>query len=402
MRAAAARARLKARTHSRRRPSPALRCPAQAAARRLVMIAGLRQCGEGPLRASLTGHSHESSHGASRYSVVGGTDRAGLRARARRIAPARRFGQGSGSLLSGAADAADARRAPAGPGAWPQARGRLGRALSHRGSGGPAGFRRRGRRTCVHGGANRRISHRIPGRGGANRLCRRPAVGPLLDQAARLAESRSRHHIRLWLSVAIPARWRGEIVRRGRRAFRTRDGRQDPARRRAGWRGQECSRANAPLLGLAQVAVADPDRQGPPSRGSFARFVNLATRWSDNDAYGHLNNVVYYALFDSAVNAVLIEAGRLDPASSEVIGLVVESSCRYYASLTYPEPAEVGVAVEHLGRSSVRYHLAVFKAGVTEAAAAGRYTHVYVERATNRPVLIPEAHRRLMEGLKAL
>jgi acyl-CoA thioester hydrolase len=147
--------------------------------------------------------------------------------------------------------------------------------------------------------------------------------------------------------------------------------------------------------------MAGPERQRPPSRAAFVRFVTLATRWSDNDAYGHLNNVVYYALFDSAVNAILVEAGLLDPALSPVIGLVVESSCRYYASLTYPEPAEVGVAVEHLGRSSVRYHLAVFKAGADEAAAAGGYTHVYVERATNRPVPIPEAHRLLMEGLKA-
>jgi acyl-CoA thioester hydrolase len=144
----------------------------------------------------------------------------------------------------------------------------------------------------------------------------------------------------------------------------------------------------------------DPDRQGPPTRAAFARFLPIATRWSDNDAYGHLNNVVYYALFDSAVNAILIEAGLLDPVSSPIVGLVVESNCRFYASLTYPEPAEIGVAVERLGRSSVRYRVAVFKAGAQEAAAAGGYTHVYVERATNRPVPIPEKHRRLMEGLK--
>jgi acyl-CoA thioester hydrolase len=146
--------------------------------------------------------------------------------------------------------------------------------------------------------------------------------------------------------------------------------------------------------------AADPDRHGSPARTTFARFVVLATRWSDNDAYGHLNNVVYYSLFDSAVNTILIEAGLLDPATSPIIGLVVESNCRFYASLTYPEPAEVGVAVEHLGRSSVRYHLAVFKAGAPNAAAAGRYTHVYVERATNRPVQIPDGHRALMESLK--
>jgi acyl-CoA thioester hydrolase len=127
----------------------------------------------------------------------------------------------------------------------------------------------------------------------------------------------------------------------------------------------------------------------------------MATRWSDNYAYGHLNNVVYYALFDSAVNAILIEAGLLDPITSPIIGLVVESNCRFYSSLTYPEPADVGVAVEHLGRSSVRYRLAVFKAGAATAAATGRYTHVYVDRMTNRPVAILEGHRRLMAGLRA-
>ena len=129
--------------------------------------------------------------------------------------------------------------------------------------------------------------------------------------------------------------------------------------------------------------AADPDRHGPPSRTAFARFVTMATRWSDNDAYGHLNNVVYYALFDSAVNAILIEAGLLDPASSPIIGLVVESNCRFYASLTYPEPAEVGVAVEHLGRSSVRYHLAVFKAGA-QRGRRGRPLHPRLCRAERR------------------
>ena len=146
--------------------------------------------------------------------------------------------------------------------------------------------------------------------------------------------------------------------------------------------------------------AADRNRHGPPARAAFARFVPIATRWSDNDAYGHLNNVVYYSLFDSAVNAVLIEAGLLDPATSPIIGLVVETNCRYYSSMTYPEPAEVGVAVERLGRSSVRYHVAVFRAGASEAAAAGHFTHVYVDRQTNRPFPIPDGHRELMEQLK--
>jgi len=126
----------------------------------------------------------------------------------------------------------------------------------------------------------------------------------------------------------------------------------------------------------------------------------MTTRWSDNDSYGHLNNVVYYEFFDAAVNAILIEAGLLDPARSSIIGLVVESNCRFFGSLAYPDPVEVGVTVEHLGRSSVRYLLSVFGAGAPFAAAQGRYTHVYVERASNRPVAIPDGHRRLMENLR--
>ena len=140
-------------------------------------------------------------------------------------------------------------------------------------------------------------------------------------------------------------------------------------------------------------------REAPLDRRAFRRFVPLTTRWSDNDGYGHLNNVVYYALFDTAVNALLIEAGLLDPVTSPVIGLVVESRCRFFSSLAFPDPIEVGVAVEHLGRSSVRYRLAVFKTGAAQAAAQGGYTHVYVERASGRPAPIPDDHRRLMQGL---
>ncbi len=145
--------------------------------------------------------------------------------------------------------------------------------------------------------------------------------------------------------------------------------------------------------------AAESERRGPPDRAAFAKFVPIATRWSDNDAYGPLNNVVYYSLFDTAVNAILIEAGLLDPSASPIVGVVVETSCRYFSSLSYPDLAEVGVAVEHLGRTSVRYHLGVFKAGAPTAAAAGRFTHVYVDRQTNRPFPIPEAHRDLMETM---
>ncbi len=145
--------------------------------------------------------------------------------------------------------------------------------------------------------------------------------------------------------------------------------------------------------------AADPDRRGPPDRAAFARFVPIATRWSDNDAYGHLNNAVYYSLFDTAVNAILIQSGLLDPNASPIVGVVVETNCRYHSSLSYPDLAEVGVAVERLGRTSVRYHLGVFKAGAPFAAAAGRFNHVYVDRQTNRPFPIPEGHRELMEKM---
>jgi len=142
------------------------------------------------------------------------------------------------------------------------------------------------------------------------------------------------------------------------------------------------------------------EREAPLGREAFARFVPVTTRWSDNDPYGHLNNVIYYAFFDAAVNALLIEAGLLDPATSPVIGLVAESNCRFFSSLAFPDPVEVGVAVERVGRSSVRYLLAAFKAGAPRASAQGRYTHVYVVRATGKPTPIPDAHRRLMESLK--
>ncbi|MDE3176086.1 MAG: acyl-CoA thioesterase [Pseudomonadota bacterium] len=141
-------------------------------------------------------------------------------------------------------------------------------------------------------------------------------------------------------------------------------------------------------------------REPPPHRGLFAVFAPMTTRWKDNDPYGHLNNVIYYELFDAAVNALLIERGLLDPATSPVIGLVVDSRCRFFASLAFPDRIEVGVCVEAIGRSSVNYRLAVFKEGAATAAADGRYTHVYVERASGRPVAIPEPHRRAMAEWK--
>ncbi len=110
----------------------------------------------------------------------------------------------------------------------------------------------------------------------------------------------------------------------------------------------------------------------------------LTTRWNDNDPYGHLNNVAYYAFFDAAVNAILVEAGLLDPASSPVIGIVAESRCRFHSALSFPDAIEVGLAVDHLGRSSVRYRLAAFKAGAAQASADGRL-HPCLRRARDRP-----------------
>jgi acyl-CoA thioester hydrolase len=137
------------------------------------------------------------------------------------------------------------------------------------------------------------------------------------------------------------------------------------------------------------------------SRSAFPLLRAIPTRWMDNDVYGHVNNVVYYSYFDTAVNAHLVETGVLDPASSPVTGLVVETSCTYFESISFPETVEAGIAVAALGRSSVTYRVAIFKAGAELAAAQGRFTHVYVERASGRPVEIPAATRAVMEPLRA-
>ncbi len=129
------------------------------------------------------------------------------------------------------------------------------------------------------------------------------------------------------------------------------------------------------------------------TRDAMQRMDCITTRWADNDAYGHINNVVYYAYFDTAVNRWLVENGVLDIARSDVVGLVVETGCRYFRPLSYPEPIEVGFRVAHLGRSSIRYDVAVFGAGHAEAAAQGHFVHVYVDRTTGRPAALPQALR---------
>ncbi len=134
-------------------------------------------------------------------------------------------------------------------------------------------------------------------------------------------------------------------------------------------------------------------------RADYRLFQPVTTRWHDNDLYGHVNNVVYYSYFDSAVNSFLIERGGLDIHDGQVVGFVVSSSCDYFASIAFPERIEVGLRVARLGNSSVQYELAIFKAGEDEACAAGRFVHVFVDRQSNRPVAIPEALRLALETL---
>ena len=136
-----------------------------------------------------------------------------------------------------------------------------------------------------------------------------------------------------------------------------------------------------------------------PVRDDYRHFQPITTRWHDNDAYGHVNNVTYYCFFDTAVNTYLIEQGGLDIHDGEVVGFVVSSACDYFASIAFPECIEVGLRVGKLGNSSVQYELAVFKAGEEEARAAGRFVHVFVDRTSNQPVPIPGMLREAMQRL---
>jgi len=129
-------------------------------------------------------------------------------------------------------------------------------------------------------------------------------------------------------------------------------------------------------------------------RSAYRAFRTIPTRWADNDVYGHVNNVVFYSWFDTAVNAELVERGLLDIEHGAMIGLVVETSCRYFAPLAFPQSVEAGVRVAKLGTSSVRYEVGIFAEGSDEAAAEGHFIHVYVDRETRRPVPLPEDWRQ--------
>ncbi|HEX8447534.1 MAG TPA: thioesterase family protein [Sphingomonas sp.] len=133
--------------------------------------------------------------------------------------------------------------------------------------------------------------------------------------------------------------------------------------------------------------MTDP-RPAPEPRGAYRRSVSIDTRWGDNDVYGHVNNVVYYAWIDSAVNRLLIEGGVLDIRGGDRIGLVVDSACRFLAPVAFPDRIDAGIRVGHIGRSSVRYEIGLFREGAAVPVAEARFVHVYVDRVTRRPVVI--------------
>ncbi len=135
-------------------------------------------------------------------------------------------------------------------------------------------------------------------------------------------------------------------------------------------------------------------------KSDFSKFIQITTRWMDNDVYRHVNNVVYFSFFDTAVNQNLIEEGVLDLDKSPVVGLVVENVCQYYSSISFPDVVQVGLSVIKIGNSSVQYQLGIFKNDDPEICALGRFTHVYVDRQTNKSVPIPEDLRRVFESMQ--
>ena len=137
------------------------------------------------------------------------------------------------------------------------------------------------------------------------------------------------------------------------------------------------------------------------SRAHYRHFLTIPTRWMDNDSYGHVNNVTYYSYFDTVINEHLIRVGQFDFRTAPVIGIAVETSCRFLRSLSFPETMDAGMRVEKLGRSSVVYAIGLFRQGDELAAAAGQFVHVWVERGTQRPTPIPDEIRVILAPLLA-
>jgi len=147
---------------------------------------------------------------------------------------------------------------------------------------------------------------------------------------------------------------------------------------------------------MTDLATAKPQ---PEPRSAYRAFRTLTTRWMDNDAYGHVNNVIFYSWFDTAVNAHLVEQGALDIQRGETIGLVIETQCNYFAPVEFPQTVEAGLRVAHIGRSSVRYEVGLFIQGQSTTAAKGHFVHVYVERASRRPTGLPPQLKTVLEAL---
>jgi len=138
----------------------------------------------------------------------------------------------------------------------------------------------------------------------------------------------------------------------------------------------------------------------PAARRAYSSFLAIPTRWMDNDTYGHVNNVTYYSYFDTVVNEHLIRAGALDIRDGDAIGIVVETACRFHKPLSFPETIDAGLRVARLGHSSVAYEIALFRACDDDAAATGRFVHVWVDRAQRRPIAVPVRIRAALEPLQ--
>lgn len=146
--------------------------------------------------------------------------------------------------------------------------------------------------------------------------------------------------------------------------------------------------------------MSEASKPQPETRSGYKAFRTITTRWMDNDAYGHVNNVVYYSWFDTAVNAHLIEQGALDIHEGGTIGLVIETQCNYFAPVAFPQQVEAGLRVARIGNSSVRYEVGLFLAGAPTTVAKGHFVHVYVDRATRRPTVLPERLKQVLESLQ--
>ena len=148
------------------------------------------------------------------------------------------------------------------------------------------------------------------------------------------------------------------------------------------------------------MTTSPDERAAPLPRSHFRHFEAVSTRWADNDVYGHLNNVVHHACFDTAVNRYLIEAGALDIHAGAVIGLVVQTQCSYFEPVAFPQRLQVGLRVARRGHSSVHYALGLFADGADLSAAVGRFVHVYVDRHSRRPVVLPPELRAALAPLE--